>query len=172
MRYAPRNAPLGLPGSVEVELVVGSTVLLLEVVGAAVLLVVGAALLLVVGAAVLVVGVVVGVAVLLVDEVVGDVVVLPPSHTNAPPVDDAWHESQQLAAEPTHATVLFDDLHLPAFFLIEHFTRPLLSTRQQVTASGLPHVDLAAHSVTAPLHSCGSWPPATRSFATSFTQLT
>ena len=38
--------------------------------------------------------------------------------------------------------------------------------------STAPHVDRAAQSVTAPLHSCGSWPASTRSFATSFTQLT
>jgi hypothetical protein len=129
------NAALGLPPSVvEVELVVGTTVVL-EVVG-----------------------VVVGVG------LVDDEVVVPPHALS--------QASQQLAAEPTHAIVLVDDWHLSAFFLTEHFTFPLLSTRQQVTKPGFPQVDFAAHEVTSPLQLAGSVPAATRAFATSFTQLT
>jgi hypothetical protein len=61
---------------------------------------------------------------------------------------------------------------LLAFDLIEHFTLPRLSMRQQVTAPGLPHVELAAHCVTSPLHSLGRSPEAASSFATWATQLT
>jgi hypothetical protein len=149
-RYYSTNAPLGLPPSVvEVELVVGTTVVVLDVVTGAV-----------VGVGELVD--VVGVGLLV---VVGAAVVVEPPHAPS-------HASQQLSAVPTQAIVLPDDWHLSAFFLIEHFTLPFLSTRQQVTESGLPQVDLAAHDVTSPLQLAGSVPASTRAFATSFTQLT
>jgi hypothetical protein len=125
----------------------------------------------VVGAAVVVVGaavVVVGAAGVVVGTPVVLVVV---SQTNAPPGDDS-HASQQLVAVPTHAWPSFGGLHLSALFLIEHFTLPLRSMRQQVTEPGLPHVDFAAQRVTSPLHSFGSAPLFARSLATSLTQLT
>jgi len=107
---------------VVVVLVVG-----VVVVGA---VVVGAVLVVVVGGAVVVVGGAV-------------VVVVPPQ----PPS----HASQQLDVAPTHAWPSFGGLHLSALDLIEHFSLPRLSMRQHVTKPGLPHVDLAAHLVTAPL---------------------
>jgi hypothetical protein len=78
-----------------------------------------------------------------------------------------WHASQQLPV-PGVALPPFGALHLLSF-LIEHFDFPRLLTRQQVTNPSLPHVDLAAQLVTAPLHSCGS---AASFFAKSATQLT
>jgi len=133
-------------------------VLLVVVVGAAVV-VVGAAVV-VVGAAVVVVAgalVVVGGAL---------VVVLP--QTNAPADEPAPQESQQLGAVPTHAWPPFGGLHWAAFDLVEHFTLPRRSTRQQVTAPDLPHVDLAAQLVTTPLHWFGRSSP----FNAFVTQLT
>jgi hypothetical protein len=118
------------------------------VVGAAV--VVGAPV--VVGAAVLVVGVTV-------------VVVLPPLQAFV-------HASQQLVVAPRHAAPPFGGRHLSALLLVEHRTLPRRSTRQQVTASGLPHVDFAAQRTTSPLHSVGSWPFDARVFARSPTHFT
>ncbi len=118
-------------------------------------MVVGAAV--VVGAPVVVgAAVVVGVAV---------VVVVPPPHAFV-------HASQQLVVAPTHAAPPFGGWHLSALFLIEHRTLPRRSTRQQVTASGFPHDDLAAQRVTSPLHSVGSVPAAARVFTTSPTHFT
>jgi hypothetical protein len=137
-------------------------VLLVVVVGAAVV-VVGAAVV-VVGAAVVVVGgalVVVGGAL---------VVVLP--QTNAPADEPAPQESQQLVAVPAHAWPPFGGLHMLALDLIEHFTLPRRSMRQQVTAPALPHVDCAAQLTTSPVHSFGRSPEPARSFATWATQLT
>ncbi len=155
------KAPLGLPCVVvvvdEVVVVVGAAVV---VVGAAVV-VVGAAVV-VVGAAVVVVGaavVVVGAA----------VVVVVPSQTNGPP---APQESQQLAAVPTHAWPPLGALHFSALDLVEHFTLPRRSMRQQVTAPGLPHVDLAAQRTTSPLHWRGRSPESASAFATPATHLT
>ena len=54
--------------------------------------------------------------------------------------------------------------------MIEHFTLPRLSTRQQVTDPGLPQTDLDAQLVTSPLHSRGRSPDATKSFTTWLTQ--
>jgi hypothetical protein len=152
-RYAPEKAPLGLPAMVDVvldvevdvevdELVVASNVLLLvdDVGGAAVVLLVDE----------------VGGAPVLLDVVVTGVVVdvlLP--HVNAPPAELAAHESQQLSAEPTHATPPPDGVHLAVLLLTVHFTLPLLSTRQHVTASFFPQVECAAHETTWPLHSFG-----------------
>jgi hypothetical protein len=82
------------------------------------------------------------------------------------------HASQQLVDAPTHAAPPFGGWHLSALFLVEHFTLPRRSTRQHVTASGLPHVDLAAQRTTSPLHSVGSEPFPARVFATSPTHLT
>jgi hypothetical protein len=156
---ASRNAPLG-------DAMVVVVVLLVVVVGAAVV-VVGAAVV-VVGAAVVVVGaavVVVGAAVVVVGATV--VVVLP--QTNEPSGEPAPQESQQLAAWPAHAWPPFGALHLLALDLIEHFTFPRRSMRQQVTAPDLlPHVDLAAQLVTTPLHSFGRSSP----FNACVTQLT
>jgi hypothetical protein len=158
-----KNAPLGLPGAVVLvdEVVVATTmVLLVEVVGAAVLVVGGAELVLVVGAAVVVVGaaeVVVGAALVVVGAAVV-LVVVPPWQTKAPPAELGWQESQQLAAAPTHAVPPFGGLHLFSPLLIEQRTLPRRSTRQHVTKPGFPQVERAAHSITAPLHSCGRVP--------------
>ena len=141
-------------------------VLLVVVVGAAVV-VVGAAVV-VVGAAVVVVGaavVVVGAAVVVVG---GATVVVVLPQTNAPADEPAPQESQQLGAVPTHAWPPFGGLHWAAFDLVEHFTLPRRSTRQQVTAPDLPHVDLAAQLVTTPLHWFGRSSP----FNAFVTQLT
>jgi len=88
------------------------------------------------GAVVVGAAVVVGVAV---------VVVVPPPHAFV-------HASQQLVVAPTHAAPPFGGWHLSALFFTEHRTLPRRSTRQHVTASGLPHVDLAAQRMTSPLH--------------------
>jgi len=82
------------------------------------------------------------------------------------------HASQQLVVAPTHAAPPFGGWHLSALFFTEHRTLPRRSTRQHVTASGLPHVDLAAQRVISPLHSVGSWPFDARVFATSPTHFT
>jgi hypothetical protein len=145
------NAPLGLAA---VVVVVDDVVV---VVGAADVEVVGAADVEVVGAAVVVVGAAV-------------VVVLP--QTNEPSGDPAPQESQQLFPVPAHACPPGGGLHWLTFRLIEHFTLPRLSTRQHVTAPGLPQTDLAAQLTTSPLHSFGRSPESTRSFAAPATQLT
>jgi hypothetical protein len=153
---------------VVVVVVVGAAVVVVEaavVVVGAVVVVVDATVVVVVGAAVVVVGaavVVVGAA----------VVVVVPWQTKAPPADPAPHESQQLAAVPAQACPPFGALHWLAFDLIEQFTLPRLSTRQQVMAPGLPHVELAAQRMTSPLHSLGRSPDLASSFATWATQLT
>jgi hypothetical protein len=113
--------------------------------------VVGAAVVVVTGAPVVVVGAAV-------------VVVVPPQASS--------HASQQLADEPTHAVPPFGAVHFSALFLIEHFTLPRRSMRQQVTAPGFPQVDLAAHRTTAPLHSVGRAPLSARAFATCPTHFT
>jgi hypothetical protein len=111
-------------------------------------------LVVVVGAAVVVVG---GATV---------VVVLP--QTNEPSGEPAPQESQQLLALPAHAWPPFGGLHWLAFDLVEHFTLPRRSMRQQVTAPDLPHVDLAAQLVTTPLHSFGRSSPC-NAFVTQLT---
>src|SRR5262245_16486972 len=141
-------------------MVVVVLVVVVVVVGGAVVVVVGGAVVVVVGGAVVVV---VGGAV---------VVVVVPSQTNEPPAEPAPHESQQLAAVPVHACPPLGALHFAALDLIWHFTLPLLSMRQQVTAPGLPHVECAAQLVTSPLHSAGRSPEAASSLATPATQLT
>jgi hypothetical protein len=100
------------------------------------------------------------------------VVVVVPWQTKAPPAEPAPHESQQLAAVPAHACPPLGALHWLAFDLIEQFTLPRLSTRQQVMAPGLPHVEFAAQWMTSPLHWLGRSPEAASSFATWATQLT
>jgi hypothetical protein len=159
---------------VVVVVVVGAAVVVVEaavvVVGAVV--VVEATVVVVVGAAVVVVGaavVVVGAAVVVVGAAV---VVVVPWQTKAPPAEPAPQESQQLVAVPAHAWPPFGALHWLAFDLIEHFTLPRLSTRQQVMAPALPHVEFAAQWMTSPLHSFGRSPEAASSFATWATQLT
>jgi hypothetical protein len=160
-----------------VVVVVGAAVVVVEaavvVVGAVVVVVVDATVVVVVGAAVVVV---VGAAVVVVGAVVvvvgAAVVVVVPWQTKAPPAEPAPHESQQLDAVPAHACPPLGALHWLAFDLIEHFTLPRLSTRQQVMAPGLPHVELAAQRMTLPLHSLGRSPEAASSFATWATQLT
>ena len=159
--------------------------------GAAVVVVVGAAVV-VVGAAVVVVGavvvvdatvvvvgavvVVVGAAVVVVGAAVvvvgAAVVVVVPWQTKAPPAEPAPQESQQLVAVPAQACPPGGALHWLAFDLVEHFTLPRLSTRQQVMAPGLPHVECAAQRMTLPLHSLGRSPDLASSFATWATQLT
>ncbi len=132
-----------------------------------------------VGAVVDVVGavvVVVDTVVLVVDGVVvdvetgGAVVVVVPGQMNAPSGEPAPQESQQLVPLPTHAWPPLGALHLAALDLIEHFTLPRLSTRQQVTDPGFPQMDFAAQLVTSPLHSFGRSPDATSSFTTRLTQ--
>lgn len=138
----------------DVDVVVASTVLLVDdVVGVTVLLVVEVG-----GAPVLLDVVVTGVVV---------VVLLP--HVNAPSAEPAAQESQQLAAEPTQATPPWEGLHLAALLLIEHFTLPLLSTRQHVTAPCFPQVECAAHDTISPLHSFGRLPPFDSVFTVSVT---
>src|SRR5262245_59824285 len=124
-------------------------VLLVVVVGAAVV-VVGPAVV-VVGAAVVVVGAAV--------VVVGGTVVVVLPQTNEHSDEPAPQESPQLLAVPAHAWPPFGGLHLLALDLIEHFTFPRRSTRQQVTAFDLPQVDFAAQLVTTPLHSFGRSSP-------------
>jgi hypothetical protein len=153
----------------DVEVVVASNVLLLveEVVGAAVVLLVDE----VVGVAVLLLVDEVGAAPVLLDVVLTGVVVdvvLPP-HVNAPSADPAAHASQQLVAVPTHATPPCDGVHFAALLLIVHFTLPLPSTRQHVTAPFFPQVECAAHETTSPLHSFGRLPPLASVFTSSVT---
>jgi len=107
--------------------------------------------------------VVVGAAVVVVG---GATVVLP--QTNEPSGEPAPQESQQLGAVPAHAWPPFGAFHWLSFDLVEHVTLPRRSTRQQVTAPGLPHVDLAAQLVTTPLHWFGRSSP----FNAFVTQLT
>ena len=151
-------------------MVVVVLVVVVVVVGAAVVVVEAAVVL--VGAVVVVVGaavVVVGAAVVVVGAAV---VVVVPWQTKAPPAEPAPHESQQLAAVPAQACPPLGALHWLAFDLIEHFTLPRLSTRQQVMAPGLPHVEFAAQWTTSPVHWLGRSPEAASSFATWATQLT
>jgi hypothetical protein len=164
------KAPIGEPGTqhwiggwVVVVVVVGAPVVVVlarvvEVVVVVAVVVVTAAVVVVVGGEVVVVG--------------AAVVVVVPWQTKAPPAEPAPHESQQLAAVPAHACPPLGALHWLAFDLIEHFTLPRLSTRQQVMASGLPHVELAAQRMTSPLHSLGRSPDFASSLATWATQLT
>ena len=72
---------------------------------------------------------------------------------------------------PTQAVPSFGGLHLPALFLIEHFTLPRRSTRQHVTASSFPQVDFAAHRTTSPLQFDGNAPVSANPFATLFEML-
>src|SRR5262249_42437583 len=163
--------PLGEPGR---QHWIGGCVVVVVVVGAVVVVdatvVVVGAVVVVVGAAVVVVGaavVVVGVA------VVGAAAVSSvPGQTRAPPAEPAPQESQQLVAVPAQACPPGGALHWLAFDLVEHFTLPRLSTRQQVMAPGLPHVECAAQRMTLPLHSLGRSPDLASSFATWATQLT
>ena len=62
-----------------------------------------------------------------------------------PPPGDA-QASQQLVQAPTMPCFA---VQCAASFLIVHFV-PLLVARQQVTASGLPHVERDAHFLTEP----------------------
>ena len=68
--------------------------------------------------------------------------------------------SQQLRHVPTVPCFF---VHDSAFFLVEHFV-PLAPGMQHVTAPGLPHVDFAAHFLTAPLQLGGRLPASARSF--------
>ena len=89
--------------------------------------------------------------------VVGALVVGVTVVVDVPPPQAFVHASQQLVVAPTHAAPPFGGWHLSALLFTEHRTLPRRSTRQHVTASGLPpHVDLAAQRVTSPLHSGGS----------------
>ena len=90
------------------------------------------------------------VVVVLLVVVVGATVVVVLPQTNEPSGEPAPQESQQLAAWPAHAWPPFGGLHLLGLDLIEHFTLPRRSMRQQVIAPDLPHVDLAAQLVTTP----------------------
>jgi hypothetical protein len=80
--------------------------------------------------------------------------------------------SQQLVAVPTQAVPSFGGRHEAALRLMLHLVLPCLSVRQHVTAPSLPHVDLAAHSITVPLHSSRRSPSATAASATRATHLT
>src|SRR5262245_18074115 len=120
----------------ELVVVVVVDVVVVVVVVGAVVVVVDTAVVVVVG------GVVVGGAVVVV--VGAPVVVVVLSHTNEPPAEPAPQESQQLAVVPSHAWPPFGGLHWLDCDLIEHFTLPRESTRQQVTAPGLPPVEFAA----------------------------
>jgi hypothetical protein len=162
------KAPIGEPG--RQHWIVGWVVVV--VVGALVLVVVGDVVV-VLAAVVEVVAAVVVVTAWVVVVVGSEVVVVVAWQTKAPPVEPAPHESQQLAAVPAHACPPFGGaLHWLAFDLIEHFTLPRLSTRQQVMAPGLPHVELAAQRTTLPLQLLGRSPDLASSFATWATQLT
>ena len=66
------------------------------------------------------------------------------------------HASQQLGWSPTQARPRFGALHAAALRLMPHFCTLCAFVRQQVTNPVLPHVDRAAHLMTAPLHSFGS----------------
>lgn len=86
------------------------------------------------------------------------------------PLPGAGHASQQLVQVPA---VPFFAAQDAASFLILHDAVPVFGfVRQQVTNPGFPHVDFAAHFLTAPLHVVGSVPAVARSFATLATQLT
>jgi hypothetical protein len=63
------------------------------------------------------------------------------------PLPGDGHASQQLVQLPT---VPCFAVQWAASFLTLHFV-PLVVVRQQVTAVGLPHVEWAAHFLTAPL---------------------
>jgi len=63
------------------------------------------------------------------------------------PLPGVGHASQQLVQLPT---VPCFAVQWAASFLTLHFV-PLVVVRQQVTAVGLPHVECAAHFLTAPL---------------------
>ena len=104
--------------------------------------------------------------VVLVVVVTGVVVVVDP-----PPGQPFAQASQQLPV-PMHAVPPFGALHFDASLLIWHFCLPFLSIRQQVTASGRPQVDFAAHCVISPRHCSRRSPFFTASFTTSFTQCT
>ena len=90
------------------------------------------------------------------------------------PLPGAGQASQQLAQVPG---VPFFAVHDAASFLILQLVTPCGFVTQQVTNPGLPHVECAAHFLTAPLHvfgkklgSAGSRPE--RVFATPAAQLT
>jgi hypothetical protein len=59
------------------------------------------------------------------------------------------HASQQLASAPTHAPPPVGRRHCAGARLIAHDVLPNLDVRQHVTKPGLPHVDRAAHFLTA-----------------------
>lgn len=61
------------------------------------------------------------------------------------------HASQQLACTPTHAEPPLGALQALAALLVLQVVFPLAFVRQQVTKSGLPQVERAAHLTTAPL---------------------
>ncbi len=86
------------------------------------------------------------------------------------PLPGGGQASQQLAQLPI---VPFFALHDGASFLILHFG-PFAVERQQVTASGLPQVEWAAHFLTAPLQLGGRLGllPLASMLATWATQLT
>ncbi len=68
------------------------------------------------------------------------------------PLPGAGHASQQLVQVPT---VPLFAAHEAASFLILHFVTFLAFVMQQVTNPGFPHVEWAAHFLTAPLHVLG-----------------
>src|SRR5919204_73382 len=90
------------------------------------------------------------------------VVVVAPPDTHVP---SSAHASQQLGSELTHAMPPGGALQSFSLCLILQCVLPSLSVRQQVTESGLPHVDCAAQCTTASLHSCRSDPSLTAACA-------
>jgi len=90
------------------------------------------------------------VVVVLLVVIVGATVVVVLPQTNEPSGEPAPQESQQLAAWAAHAWPPFGGLHLLALDLIEHFTLPRRSMRQQVIApTCLLGIRDAAHVLTA-----------------------
>jgi hypothetical protein len=61
---------------------------------------------------------------------------------------------------------------MDAFFLIEHFTRPVAPATQQVTAPARPQTDLLAQPMTNPRQAFGNVPPFTRPASTPFAHRT
>ncbi len=76
------------------------------------------------------------------------VLVVPPAQ---PP---STHASQQRESWLTHALPPLGATHVSADLLSEHFVRPFF-VRQHATAPGFPHVERAAHFLTAPRHCLG-----------------
>jgi hypothetical protein len=83
----------------------------------------------------------------------------------------ALQASQQLGNAPTHALAPDREAHFANGFGLQ-MVGPFDRVRQQVTNPGLPHVERAAHRLTAPLHRLGRSPVVARASATRAAQAT